>query len=65
MPCVFLVAIHLFLVASREENISHQGGASLFDNNIIMALSDNESELSEALTTTTTPFTIAAGSVFE
>ena len=35
----------------------------LLNNNIMMALSDNDSELSDAPTTLTTPFTIAAGSV--
>ena len=55
----FLIVMYLFLVASREENISHQGEALLFNNNIIMTLSDNKSDLSETLTTAMTPSIIA------
>ena len=60
---VYLVA--MWLTKPPRTNFSSRSIMKLllFNNHIIMAHSDNESELSEAPTTATNPFTIAAGSV--
>ena len=59
----YLIMIGVFLVESGEKNHSTKSFNLFFNNHITMAPSNDESGLSEAPTTATTPFIIAARSV--